>query len=144
MKQINWIRVLGILAGMLIGGVVVGFVEGIGHEMFPLPEGFDSNNKDNIRAYLDTAPTLAILMVPIAWIVGAFCASFIATLIAPKYWRSNRFIISAIFLILSIAMLTMLPSTWYMWAIALLLLFPFGFMGSGLAGMIRKERMSSE
>lgn len=128
---------------MLVGGMVVGLIEGMGHEMYPLPEGFDPKNKDSIKAYMDTAPTLAILMVPIAWIVGAFFASFTATLIAPKYWRSNRFTLSAIFLILSIAMLTMLPSTWYMWAITLLLLFPFGFMGSGLGGMIRKEQMSS-
>lgn len=138
MKQIDWIRILGIVAGMLAGGFLVGLIEGLGHEMYPPPEGLDSKDKASIREYVQTAPALALLMIPFAWIVGAFFASFTATLISPKSWRINRFVISALFLILSIAMLALFPSTWYMWAITLVFLFPFGFMGTGLAGMIRK------
>lgn len=138
MKKVNWLFLFAIIVGFVCGGAVVGGIEGLGHEMYPPPEGVDMTVRENAKTYVETAPPLALLMIPIAWLAGAFIASFISSLICPSQWRTNRFVMSAIFLVLSIAMCIAFPSTWYMWAIPILLLFPFGFMGTGVAKMIRK------
>jgi len=138
MKKVNWLLVLAVVVGFVCGGMTVAGIEGLGHEMYPPPEGVDMTVKENAKRYVETAPPLALLMIPIAWIAGTFIASLIGTLICPSQWRTIRFVISAVFLVLSVAMLITFPSTWYMWAIPLLLLFPFGFMGTGVAKMIRK------
>jgi len=138
MKNINWLKILGIIVGIVVGGMVVMLIEKWGHSIHPPLEGVDMNQKENVVAYMESAPTLAILMVPIAWILGAFIGSFASTMISLQTWRTNRFIVSLIFLLISIMMLITIPSPWYMWVMALGLIFPFGFLGTGLARQVKK------
>lgn len=138
MKNVNWLMILGIIVGLVVGGIAVMFIESIGHTIHSPIAGSDMENPEVIKAYIDSAPVLAILMVPIAWLMGSFFGSLTSTLISRSSWRLNRFVISSLFLLISLMMLIQIPSPWYMWALAFSLIFPMGFLGTGLARIIRK------
>ena len=40
--------VLATIAGLIIGGTIVHFIEAAGHHLYPMPEGFDPNNMDDV------------------------------------------------------------------------------------------------
>lgn len=101
--------IVAVIAGMFLGGVVIGITELIGHVMFPLPAGVDLENLDHHD--LSWGNLIAVL---VAWGCGALTAGVAATWIA-EIKRYRYGIIAAWPLMLSsVAMVNMIPSpTWF-------------------------------
>ena len=131
MKNFNWNFVLAIVAALASMYVAVSIVEYLSHMIHPLPEGADIYDKKVHKAHIATAPVKALILVPIAWIIGAFVGSFIGGSIAKSKRRAIFFIVAIFTLMAAVMNMIMIPSPWYFWALSALI-FPAALLGSRL------------
>jgi hypothetical protein len=71
-------NVIVMLIALFVGVGLITLVQGIGHAIFPLPEGLDFKNKDGLREYVSDAAMMELLMVPISYFVGGMAAQLVA------------------------------------------------------------------
>jgi hypothetical protein len=76
--------ILGIVAGFVVGAVVVGLIEAAGLLFHPLPPGIDLSDNKALREHLAKAPPIAMVPVGIAWFVGPLVGSWLAAIIAGR------------------------------------------------------------
>ena len=80
------------LAGVVTAFVLVMLVEKAGHLLYPPPANLDHTDVDAMETYIATLPFLALLFPMIAWVVGAFTG----TLVASKVGTANPLFFTAI------------------------------------------------
>ena len=73
--------ILGTLAGVVAGVIVVGLLEGFGHMIFPPPEGVNLMNPEDLSAIMNTISLGAKISVLIAWGAGVFVGGVAALFI---------------------------------------------------------------
>src|SRR5210317_478602 len=66
------------IAGVIVAIALVWVVELIGHSIYPTPADLDYGDTDVMRAYIDTLPLGALLVVAIGWFAGSLGGSFVA------------------------------------------------------------------
>lgn len=79
-------KILGTLAGVVVAFGLVALIEQIGHMVYPVPEGLDWADKEQLKSYIDTLPFGAFLFVLAAWSIGTFGGSWLASYIG----KDNR------------------------------------------------------
>jgi len=122
--------ILAILAGIVVGGIVVGLIEIPGNRMHPLPPDTDMKDWDAIKRHAAKAPTAALLGVAIAWTVGPAMGAFVAAVIACEGQLFHGEIIGVVFLAMDLAMISSLPHP--MWLIVVGMIGPLfgGWIGA--------------
>lgn len=78
--------ILGAVAGLVVAVVTIMLVEFASHHVYPPPPGIDPNDAADMARLIGMLPFGALLMVVLAWVIGAFDGGFVAALIA----RGNR------------------------------------------------------
>ncbi len=76
--------ILGLIAGLLVGGATVALVETAGHMIFPPPPGVDLTDPAQLRTLMGRVPTGALVAVLIAWAAGVFAGGYAAARIARR------------------------------------------------------------
>ena len=74
--------ILAVVAGAVIGVVVIAIVESIGHMIFPPPEGVDVKDPEQLKSVMDKIPVGAKAAVLVAWGLGVFAGGAVARFIA--------------------------------------------------------------
>ena len=67
--------VLGLFAGMAVN---MGFIMLNSYMLFPMPEGIDMNDPEQMNAYVATLPTAAFLVVLLAHLGQSFVGGWVA------------------------------------------------------------------
>ncbi|MBC8479446.1 MAG: hypothetical protein H8D46_03185 [FCB group bacterium] len=125
--------ILWTVIGILVTGMVVAFVEFIGHQVYPLPEGVEPYNPESMTEYMKVIPLGAMLFVLAGWFIGAFTGTTIAVIFAGENGCRIALIIGIVFLAASIFTMISIPTPIWFW-IAGLLMCPSGaYAGSQLA-----------
>lgn len=70
--------ILGLLAGVIVSGIVVAVVESAGHMIWPPPEGLDISNPEDQARIMEVIPLSAKVAVVIAWFLGALAGAWVA------------------------------------------------------------------
>lgn len=125
--------ILGLLAGLVAAVAVIMAFETGSHALFTLPEGMDPMSPETGKYVMENAPFMAIFLIPMGWIIGAFSGALVASLIAKSKARIYFFVFALMITAASIFNLVNIPSPWWMWAMALLFIFPASLLGSRLA-----------
>jgi hypothetical protein len=133
MKNTNIRFILGIVAGLIAGVAAIMTFETISHSLFTLPEGMDPMAPETGKYVMNNAPFFAIFMIPLGWIVGAFLASLTASLVCKSRARMYFFVFAVLITAASVFNLINIPSSWWMWAMALFFIFPASLLGSRVA-----------
>lgn len=133
MKNTSIRFILGIVAGLIAGVAAIMAFETISHSLFTFPEGMDPMAPETGKYVMQSAPFFAIFLIPLGWIVGAFLASLTASLVCKSRARRYFFIFAGLITAASVFNLINIPSPWWMWAMALLFIFPASLLGSRLA-----------
>lgn len=102
-------RLLAILTGIISSGLIVYLIELLSTKLYPPPPGLDIYNKEAMAKYMAHIPSGALAMVVLAYLIGAFGGSLIATLIAPAQSRRNCLVICILFLASTLYNLFSLP-----------------------------------
>lgn len=124
---------LAVLAGVLVGGLVIAAVEALGHAAFPLPAGVDPQHLQP-----GDVPLPAFVAVLVAWALGAFVGGWVAAAVAT---RTAAIVVGCILMLAALANLIAIPSPLWFWVIGLLVFLPGALLGARLAD--RRRRASS-
>jgi hypothetical protein len=102
-------NVIVMILALLVGVGLIMLIQGIGHKIYPSPEGLDLRDTLAIKAYMAEAPIMALLMVPISYLVGGLGAELIAS-IWTKGDKLAVIIVGGILLAATIYTLFLLPN----------------------------------
>ena len=95
--------------GIVIAFVLVMLIEKVGHLIYPPPANLDYTDVEALETYIATLPFLALLFPMIAWVVGTFSGSFIASKIGTANPLVFAVIVGGLMLAATIANLIFIP-----------------------------------
>jgi len=125
-------KILAVVAGVILAGIVTYAVQAIGHQVYPPPEGLDMKNMEAMKAYVATLPMGALLFVLLAYILGSFAGGWLAAKIARTSQIHLPLTVGGVQLFFGIINLVMIPHPiWF--AIASVIVFlPAAYLGGKL------------
>src|SRR5688572_11676775 len=123
--------ILGIVAGFIVGFILVVLIEIPGYFIHPLPPGFDMNDTAALRSHMEKAPFIAILGVALAWFIGPIVGSWLAALIARR--PAPALVIGIIFLAADISNLVSFYHPLWLVIVGLLAPLVATWLGASLA-----------
>ncbi len=94
---------IAIVAGMVIAVTCVSAFDLIAGTFHPVPPGFDPTNWEQVRAHAANAPTPALVIVLLGWMVGSFAGGLVSSRIAERKRRGYAYIISTLILAATIS-----------------------------------------
>ena len=130
-------RVLGTVSGLLVGAVVIGTVESVGHRVYPLPPGTDLHDRESLRALIASAPAGALLFVAAAWMCGALAGCALARTIEGDGRPVAATLVGALLLLAGLANLAALPHPAWFRLVGPAALVTGALAGSWIAGRVR-------
>lgn len=69
-------KILFVVLGIVLASVVVALIEGLSHQIYPVPEGLDTTDIDALKAYIESGMEVgAMLFVVLAHALGSFAGS---------------------------------------------------------------------
>ena len=125
--------VLSIVIGVFAGGATIMLMEMLGHAIYPPPEGVNFEDPVAVAAMVAAAPVGALLMVILAFAVGAFAGGLVAGFIKPKLQTYQPLVVGAIFTVFGLMNLLMIPHPWWFWLASLACFIPMAFLGGRMA-----------
>jgi hypothetical protein len=123
--------ILGAIAAVLVGGLVILLIEMLGHACYPFPPGVDPRNHDSLGAYMKTAPLGAWMFVLAAYYVGSFAGGAVGAWIGCRPWAG--WAAGAVLMTLGLVNLLMMPHPAWFWAASLAGYLPAAWAGARLA-----------
>ena len=124
---------LGVVAGVIVGSVVIAVVQRLNSLLFPLPSGLDVTNREALDAAISDMPESALIGVLVAWGLGTFLASWTAVRIGARAARPQALIVGLILLAAAVVNMLMLPHPLWFWIIGVLLFVPSALLGARVA-----------
>ncbi|MDA0683133.1 MAG: hypothetical protein O2797_03910 [Bacteroidetes bacterium] len=128
-------RLLSIIAGVVVGGIVVGIVESVGHLIWPPPPGLDITNPDDLARLMESIPAGALVFVVLGWTLGAIAGGFTAGKISEDPTYLPSIFAGGILMTLGIVTLFMIPHPVWMWIMGIVLPVPCAWWGGRWAGV---------
>lgn len=126
-------NILAIVAGIVFGSVVNGFLIHISGSIIPPPEGLDVTTYDGLKAALPFFKPENFIFPFLAHALGTLVGALVAALIAPKDKMKFALIIGFFFFLGGFANIIMLPSPWWFIVVDLLLAyFPIAYFAGRL------------
>lgn len=125
-------KILAVVAGVILAGVVTFAVQKIGHQVYPPPENLDTKNMEAMKAYIATLPVGALLFVLLSYIVGSSAGGWLAAKIVRTSQIHLPLTVGGIQLLFGIMNLVTIPHpVWF--AIASVIVFlPAAYFGGKL------------
>ncbi len=112
-------QILGVIAGVVVGGLIVFSVELVGHSVFPPPVGMDLSNPDDMKQLISMLPTGALVMVLVGWLLGSLAGAWTADKIARN--PIAGWIVAGIFILLTAYNFSVIPHPTWMMAAGILI-----------------------
>lgn len=122
--------VMAILGGIVLGGLIVGCVEWMGHQLYPALSELDLEDPKALALAMVEMPIGAFLMVQLAWFLGAAGSAWLASSVAQAEPVLCGVLAALVMLAFAVMNLIMLPSP--LWFI---LLTPVVYLLGGALGL---------
>lgn len=129
-------KILAVVAGVLLGGLVIFLMERVGHSINPPPEWLDPAKPETIARYVSEAPITVLLFVLLSWAVGSLAAGITATLVCNDGKSVYALTTGALLLFMGIANLMMIPHPLWFMAVTAFVFIPPAWLGYRL---VRKK-----
>ena len=123
-----------VLLAVVVGNIIIYSMHLLGHAIYPLPEGVDMNNSEQLAAYIPKMPLGALLMVLLAHQAGSFAGSILACGLRRKSGHVMRigWVVGGLFLVFGVLNLFMLPHPVWFAVVDTLLYIPVALVGARL------------
>jgi hypothetical protein len=125
--------VLAVIAGLLVGGIVVALCEAPGMFLHPPPPGMDWNDPAQLKAHVAKAPLAAQIGVAVAWTLGPLVGSFVAALLARRAFFAHGFTVGMLFAALDVYYIRTFPLPTWLVVIGVFGPVAMSWLGSSLA-----------
>jgi hypothetical protein len=133
-------NLLAVVAGVIVGGLMVAVMEIIGHSLFPPPPGLDASNPASLAKLMEQVPMGAKLSVVVAWAVGSLAAGFVAGKLASFNGSTMALIAGGVLLCAGGYTMIAIPHPVWMVIAGLLVPLPSAYAGWRLTAKSRTER----
>lgn len=120
---------VAIIFAMVIGVIVVGTIESIGHTVYPPPADLDMNDADQMKEYVANLPIAALLFVVAGWAAGIFSGCLFAGIMGFRQGKFCAVVYSIIFCSVVGLMLFQIPSPVWFTLFGIIVLAPSAFAG---------------
>lgn len=108
------------IAGVACAALIMLGVESIGHAIYPVPPGFNADDPAQVRAYVQSLPSVALLFPLLGWLVATLFGGWLAAVIARRHQRLFAGIVGVVALLGAAANFAMIPHpAWVMVAAAI-------------------------
>lgn len=124
--------IIAVVLGIILGGIVVGLVEYVGHLVYPAPAGIDMRNPEALKTYAANAPVGALLFVILAWALGSLTGGWLAAFIARQSRSQHALIVGGVLMIFGIINMLMIPHPVWFWIVGILVFLPAAYIGARL------------
>jgi hypothetical protein len=122
-------NVLAVVAGAVCAFAVVVLTDLLAAQLYPLPHGLDTSDREAARAAVASVPTGVLLVVVSGWALAAGIGAFCAVRASATRTPTPGLIVAAILLLATIANLAMIPHPAWMWPAAVVLIPVLGWLG---------------
>ena len=116
--------ILAVLAGLLVMVFLVGLIESVGHNLYPVTVNLSLNSGEDAGRIMEAMPLGAKVFVIAAWAIGAFGGALVAALVSKLHKRGAALVIAIAMLAAAGYSLVLIPHPWWMAALGLLLPVP--------------------
>ncbi len=122
-----WRKILGTFVGLCVAVMVVVIVQAVGHRIWPLPQGVDFRDAEQVAALVRALPAGALLWVAFSYFTGTLAGAYAALKIARDAWASTwpAVAVEGVLLAFGVMNLMALPHPAWFWVTALAS-FPLG------------------
>lgn len=121
---------LSVLAGLIIGYIIITLFENVGTLVYPLPTGVDPTDVEALRAIADQIPVGAFVFIVVGWGAGTFTGPWLAGRIARRFKGSHGAVVTALLTLGGLFTLFSIPHPAWVWVAGLIALIGGGFLGS--------------
>jgi hypothetical protein len=125
-------RLLAILLGMLAAFLVIVLVQSASGMLYPAPAGVNLEDPVALRAFTETLPVGAFLMVLLSYALAAFVGGLLAGWRAPTAWPMPPAGIALLLALASVMNLRAIPHPGWFWAANLVAVIVLPFAGAAL------------
>ena len=101
--------ILAVVAGLIVGFIVVAGIEWISTMLFPLPEGVDPTDESQMREVIRGMPAGAMVAVLFAWFLGTLAGAVTAIRLHPARAKWAGMVVVGLFAAATVANMMMLP-----------------------------------
>lgn len=136
-------NIVAVIIAFVVGGVFVFSVEALGHRIYPLPEGMDKNNYEQVAEYVKTAPLGALLFVLLAQSSGSFIGGLVTGILGGSRYTLLALIYGVLALTMAAITVSLIKHPAWMTALALILPIPLALLGSKLGLAIWPAKTSA-
>lgn len=122
-----WRKILGTFAGLIAAVMMVLIVQAVGHRIWPLPQGVDFTDVEQVAALVRGMPAGALLWVAFSYFAATLVGGYVALKIARDAWASTwpAVAVEGVLLAFGVMNLMALPHPAWFWVTALAS-FPLG------------------
>ena len=124
-------RILAVIVAALVGSLVIWAVQSIGHLVYPLPEGLDTGDLEQMKAYVASLPLGAFGFILAAYVLGSFAAGWTAVSIAKT--MGPALAAGVVFTLAGIANVLLIPHPLWFAVATLLCYVPCALLGGRLS-----------
>ena len=124
---------IAIVAGIIVGGVVVFVVEGIGTLLLSALAGIEPTTAQGAAALATMRPNQTLAVVVLAYVLGPMSGGYIAARLAPAKRYYHAIAVGAVQLIFGVVTLALFPHPDWFWIATLVVFIPAALAGAGLA-----------
>jgi hypothetical protein len=132
-------NILAVAAAFVVGGICVFGLEWIGQQIYPLPEGVDPSNQQQLNDYLKQAPAGALLMVLLAQCAGSFVGGVVTGWLGCSRLFQLGLIYGCLALLMAALNVYFIPHPAWFVVLSLLLPIPLALLGN-VVGQIQGVR----
>lgn len=102
MKNFLKLKVWPVTAGLLTAFIIMMLFEFVNSFIFPLPEGLDTRDPEAVRAFTQSLPWTAYILVFLGWVFAAFKAGCVTTYLAKEETYRLSFVTGIILTLLGV------------------------------------------
>jgi uncharacterized protein YacL len=124
-----WKTIFAIIGGLVSASIGMMIVQSIGHYVYPLPDGIDPSDVEQLKAYIKTAPLGAFWFLLLSYSVGSLIGGIVTSYIDQKSKFRNGLIIGVLLSIAGLVQLMTIPHPFWFAILSECLYIPFVLIG---------------
>lgn len=122
-------RIISVVAGIIVGWIIVGLGDMITHQMYPAPPDMDYTNKESLKAFINSLPTSAFIAMIGVWAISAFMGGLVTGKLAKENWKRQCLITGIILLLANVANMLTIPHPIWVNVLTAIMYVPLAYLG---------------